>query len=231
MMSLRMSKNFRSQTDDVKIHSSAIIYPGVELGAGTRVEPFGLVGLSDRFHPKRPCVVGKRSFIGSRVTIYEGVIAGDDFDVSDQTTIFFDNVFGKNCRVGPKAVVKNSCIFGDNVRINSQVFLERVEVGSNVFIGPGTIFTDDMHPPCPKYSECVRKTKVESWVSIGANVTICPGVRVGHHTQIYAGAVVVKDVPPYSVVAGNPGRVVKDFRELKCEAGFFSKPYEWWDDE
>jgi len=213
---------------DVEIHPTAVIYPCAEIGAGTVIEPFSLVGIPDRFHDVLPCSIGKNSFLGSRVTIYSGVITGECFDASDQTTIFFDNRFGDSCRVGPKAVVKNGCSFGDNVRLNSQVFLERVEVGSNVFIGPGTVFTDDLHPPCPKYSDCMPKTCVESWVSIGANATIAPGLRIGHHCQIYAGSVVIEDIPPFSVVAGNPARIVKDFRELKCAPGFFTRPFEWW---
>jgi acetyltransferase-like isoleucine patch superfamily enzyme len=216
---------------DVTVHPSAIIYPGAQIGANSQLEPFSIVGIADRFHDANPCIIGAESFVGSRSTIYSGVIAGDRFDVSDQTTVFFDNEFGSNCRVGPKAVVKNGCRFGDNVRVNAQAFLERVVVGSNVFIGPGTVFTDDLHPPCPKYSDCVPKTIVESWVSIGANVTVGPGIKIGHHTQVYAGSVVIDDIAPYSVVAGNPARVVKDFRELECRGGFYKRPFDWWADE
>ncbi len=213
------------------IHPTAIVSRNVTLGVGTKVEPFAIVGIEDRFQEVRPCILGRNSFVGSRVTIYAGVTAGDHFDASDQSSIFFDNCFGDYCRVGPKAVVKNGCRFGDNVRLNSQVFLERVEVGSNVFVGPGTVFTDDFHPPCPKYRDCAGKTIVESFVSIGANVTVAPGITIGHHTQIYAGSVIIKDVPPYSVVAGNPARVVKDFRELDCKPGYFESPYEWWENK
>ncbi len=213
------------------IHPSAIILPNVELGDGIIVEPLCIIGLVDRFHEEKPCVIGQNSFLGSRVTIYSGVVSGEQFDVSDQTTVFFDNQFGDNCRIGPKAVVKNGCRFGDNIRLNSQVFVERVEMGSNVFVGPGTVFTDDLHPPCPRYSDCVQKTQVESWVSIGANVTITPGVTIGHHSQIYAGSVVIEDVAPYSVIAGNPGRLVKDFRELQCKSGFYVRPFVWWESD
>jgi acetyltransferase-like isoleucine patch superfamily enzyme len=173
-------------------------------------------------------VIGRRAFVGSRCTIYAGVSAGDDLDVSDQTTIFTDNILGNRVRIGPKAVIKNGCRIGDDVRINSQVFMERVVVENFVFIGPHTVFTDDKHPPCPRYADCVPKNHVESFVSIGANVTIAPGVRIRHHSQIYSGAVVLQDVPPNSVVAGNPARVVKRFDELTCTAGFFGRPFEWW---
>jgi len=211
------------------IDSTTIVYPGVELGIGTVVEPFCLIGIPDRFHPVAATTIGSDSFIGSRSTIYCGVSAGDKFDISDQTTIFYDNEFGKNCRIGPKAIIKNGCRLGDNVRINASVFLERVVIGSFVFVGPGTVFTDDYHPPCPHYSECVKKTIIEPHVSIGANATIAPGITIGHHTQVYAGAVVISDVTPYSVMAGNPAQRIKDFRELECHSGLHDRPYDWWE--
>ncbi len=210
------------------ISPQAILYQNVELGEDAIVEPFALIGIQDRFHPPSSVVIGKRAFIGSRCTVYAGVVAGDDLDLSDQTTLFTDNVFGDRVRIGPKSVIKNGCRVGNNVRINSQVFMERVVVDDFVFIGPQTVFTDDLHPPCPRYAECVPKTHVESFVSIGANVTIAPGIRIGHHCQIYAGSVVTTDIPPNSVFAGNPARFIKRFDELECKAGFYQQPFEWW---
>lgn len=213
----------------MSVHQTAIIYPNVDLGNGAIVEPFAILGIQDRFHPPGNLTIGLNSFIGSRCTLYAGSSAGDQFDVSDQTTIFTMNKFGNNVRIGPKATIKNECSVGNNVRINSHVFMERVVIGDNVFIGPHTVFTDDIHPPCPRYADCVPKTNIGSFVSIGANVTIAPGITVGHHCQIYAGAVVLSDIPSFSVVAGNPARVIKDFRDLVCKPGYFDKPYSWWD--
>ena len=210
------------------IDPRALIYANVELGEGALVEPFAILGIHDRFHEPARLVIGRRAFIGSRCTVYSGVTAGDDFDVSDQTTVFTDNTFGDRVRIGPKAVIKNGCRVGNDVRINAQVFMERVIVENSVFIGPQVVFTDDRHPPCPRYADCVPKAYVESFVSIGANVLLAPGVRIGHHTQIYGGSVVIRDVSPNSVMAGNPARLVRHFDELRCEPGFFEKPFEWW---
>jgi len=209
--------------------TQAIIYENVALGEDAIIEPYAILGIQDRFHPPGRVVIGKRAFIGSRCTVYAGVSVGDDFDVSDQTTVFTDNHFGDRVRIGPKAVIKNGCRIGNDVRINAQVFMERVVLENNVFIGPHTVFADDLHPPCPRYADCVPKTYVESKVSIGANVFIAPGIRIGHHSQIYGGAVVVADVPPYSVMAGHPARRIKSFDELICKPAFFQKPFEWWD--
>lgn len=213
------------------ISTNAIIYPSVVLGARAIVEPFAILGVQDRFHPAATVEIGDDAFIGTRCTVYNGVSAGSHFDLSDQSTIFVDNYFGNKVRIGPKAVIKNGCRIGSNVRINAQVFMERVIVEDFVFIGPQVVFTDDLHPPCPRYQECISKTHVESYVSIGANVTVAPGIRIGSRSQIYAGSVVIADVPPNSVMAGNPARLVKHFDQLKCAPGFFNKPFAWWDQE
>jgi len=205
-----------------------IIGDNVEIGVDSIVESYVQLGIADRFHPLGKLVIGNRAFIGSRCTIYSGVTAGDDFDVSDQTTIFTQNIFGNRVRIGPKAVIKNGCHIGDDVRINSQVFMERVFIENNVFIGPHTVFTDDKHPPCLKYSECVSEIYIESFVSIGANVTINPGLRIGHHSQIYSGSVITENVPPNSVISGNPAKIIKGFDQLKCSAGLFERPFMSW---
>jgi acetyltransferase-like isoleucine patch superfamily enzyme len=206
-----------------------VIYENVSIGKSAIIEEMVILGIQDRFHPPSDVTIGDNAFIGSRCTVYAGVKAGDDFDISDQTTIFTQNFFGNKVRIGPKAVIKNGCEVGSFVRINAQVFMERVILEDYIFIGPQTVFSDDLHPPCPRYSECVKKTHVESYVSIGAGVFVAPGVRIGHHTQIYGGSVVVKDVEPWSVMAGNPAKKIKGFKELKCTPQFFSRPFEWWD--
>jgi acetyltransferase-like isoleucine patch superfamily enzyme len=206
-----------------------VIYDNVSLGNNVIIEPYAIIGINDRFHPDSETVIGDDSFIGSRCTIYQNVKTGNMFDVSDQTTIFYNNRIGNNVRIGPKSVIKNSCVIGDNVRINANVFMERVVIGSNVFIGPHVVFTDDKHPPCPKYSECVKHTHVGSYVSIGAGVIVAPGIIIGDHTQIYSGSVVTADIPPNSVVAGSPAKVIKRFDELTCSSNIFEKPFSWWE--
>jgi acetyltransferase-like isoleucine patch superfamily enzyme len=205
-----------------------IVYENVQMGSNIIIEPYAIIGIKDRFHSDSETIIGDDSFIGSRCTIYQNVRTGNMLDISDQTSIFYDNIIGDRVRIGPKSIIKNSCVIGDDVRINSNVFMERVIIGSNVFIGPGVIFTDDKHPPCPKYKDCVPRTNVESYVSIGAGVIIAPGVSIGSYTQIYSGSVVTKDIPPNSVVSGNPAKIIKRFDELECTSNIFKKPFEWW---
>ena len=116
---------------------------------------------------------------------------------------------------------------GNRTRIHTHCFLEHVTLGARVFLGPGVVFTDDPHPMCPRYEDCVLGATVEDDVSIGGGAVILPGVRIGAGSLVGAGSVVTRDVEPGSVVAGNPARRVKAVDELVCFKGFFSRPYVW----
>ena len=103
-----------------------------------------------------------------------------------------------------------------------------VTVEDDVFIGPNVVFTDDPHPMnCPKYKECKGGVTVKRFARIGAHSTLLPGVVVGENTLIGAGSLVVHDVPPGTVAAGNPARVIKRIDDLACDPGFFERPYVW----
>jgi acetyltransferase-like isoleucine patch superfamily enzyme len=97
-----------------------------------------------------------------------------------------------------------------------------------VFIGPNVVFTDDPHPmKCPRYLECKGGVTVRRLARIGAHSTLLPGVVVGENALVGAGSVVTRDVPPGTVVAGNPARVIKKVEDLDCPPGFYEKPYRW----
>lgn len=91
----------------------------------------------------------------------------------------------------------------------------RIDIGNHVLIGSGAVITDgDAHPVDPvkrlNGELCVRQPVViEDNVFVGARAIILKGVTIGHDSTVGAGAVVTKSVPPYSVVVGNPARIVR----------------------
>jgi len=84
-----------------------------------------------------------------------------------------------------------------------------------VFLGPSCVLTNDINPRCaiPKHGNYV-KTYIEKGATIGANATIVCGTRIGTHSLIGAGAVVTKDVEPYSIMVGNPAKRIGTIDEL-----------------
>lgn len=94
---------------------------------------------------------------------------------------------------------------GERCKIQAFAFIpDGVEIGDDVFIGPGVVFTNDKHPPSGKGNWA--KTIVGDRAAIGANATILPGITIGNRAMIGAGAVVTKSVHPGLTVKGNPAK-------------------------
>ena len=122
------------------------------------------------------------------------------------------SVIGENCSVGQNVNVGNNVIIGNYVKIQNNVSVyEGVELEDYVFCGPSMVFTNIKVPRCEypqKGSEYYLKTVEKRSASIGANATILCGVTIGEYSLIGSGAVITKDVPPYSLVVGNPGKII-----------------------
>lgn len=209
----------------------ATVLEGVELGQGVVLRPPCIVGEPARGQQvgQVPTRIGAGSVIRSFTVVYAGALLGERVQTGHGALIREGNVVGDDSSIGSYAVLEGRCTIGKRVRIHSQCFLESVTMGDDVFVGPGVIFTDDPHPPCPKFVECGQGVVVESGAKIGGGVVLLPGVTVGARALIGGGSVVTKDVPPHAVVVGNPARVVKTVEELDCFAGLYSRVFEWED--
>lgn len=203
------------------------IYKNVFLSENIYISDFVILGLPPKGKKIEDLVlqIGEGSIIREFSVIYAGTIIGKNFQTGHYSLVRENNIIGDNVSLGTTAELGPGNKIGNNVRIHSGCFLENVVIGNNVFVGPNTVFLDDLHPPCPKYSECIGGAVVEDNVRIGGNVTILPGVKIGTNSLIGAGTILTKNVPSNSVIAGNPARIIKNISELKCIKKFFKKPY------
>lgn len=118
-------------------------------------------------------------------------------------------VIGQDCNINDHVFVENDVIIGDRVTLKSGVQIwDGIRLGDDVFVGPNATFTNDRFPRSKQYPEAFPHTTIEEGASIGGGAVILPGIRVGRRAMIGAGAVVTKDVPPYAIVVGNPGRIM-----------------------
>lgn len=134
---------------------------------------------------------------------------GDDTQVWQYSIILRGASIGKNCNINCHTFIENDVKIGDRVTVKSGVFIwDGIEIDDDVFLGPNVTFVNDKYPRSKKYPEKFQSTRIDKFVSIGANATILGGIHIGEYALIGAGAVVTKNVEPYTLVLGNPGRVV-----------------------
>ncbi|GAB3357582.1 MULTISPECIES: acyltransferase [Giesbergeria] len=125
---------------------------------------------------------------------------------------------GSECNICSHCLIESDVVVGDRVTIKSGVQLwNGLRVGDDVFIGPNVTFTNDKYPRSGNKSFKLLPIVIENNVSIGAGATILPGIHIGEGAIVGAGAVVTKNVPPQSLVIGNPARIVnaKENDELR----------------
>lgn len=117
---------------------------------------------------------------------------------------------GKGCSLGQNVFVASKVVIGDNVKIQNNVSLyEGVICENDVFLGPSMVFTNVINPRSGvNRKDQYLQTLVKNGASIGANATIVCGNTIGAFAFIGAGAVVVRDVPDYALIVGNPGRQI-----------------------
>ena len=118
------------------------------------------------------------------------------------------SIIGENCNLGQNVVIAPNVILGENVKVQNNVSVyEGVICEDDVFLGPSMVFTNVTNPRSGVNRKTeFKKTIVGKGATIGANATIICGHNIGQYAFIGAGAVVTKEVAPYSIVIGNPAR-------------------------
>jgi len=131
-----------------------------------------------------------------KARIEPGAIIRDQVEIGDNAVI----MMGASINIG--------AVIGEGTMIDMNVVMGgRATVGKNCHIGAGSVLAGVIEPPSAK------PVIVEDDVVIGANAVVLEGVTVGKGAVVAAGAIVIDDVPPYTVVAGTPARVIKEIDE------------------
>ena len=126
---------------------------------------------------------------------------------------------GEETRIGTFVEIQKGAKIGARCKISSHTFIcEGVTIEDGVFVGHAVTFINDRYPratnkdghPQSEADWDCQRTLVRQGASIGSGATLLGGVTIGENATVGAGAVVTRDVPPGSVVAGNPARILKN---------------------
>jgi UDP-2-acetamido-3-amino-2,3-dideoxy-glucuronate N-acetyltransferase len=151
------------------------------------------------------------------------VSISDDVELGENVKIYnFVNLYGckigDNTKIGTYVEIQKGATIGKNCKISSHTFIcEGVHIEDNCFIGHNVTFINDKYPRATNPDgemqteedwECIP-TYVRRGSSIGSSATLLCGITVGENATVGAGAVVTKNVPANSIVAGVPAKIVK----------------------
>jgi len=152
--------------------------------------------------------------------IASSVILGENVSLQDFINLYGCRI-GDNTKIGPFVEIQKNVTVGRNCKIQSHSFLcEGVSIEDEAFIGHGVMFINDRYPRSATASGALQTeadwkvlpTVIKKGASIGSNATILCGVTVGESAIVVAGSVVTKDVPPRTIVAGNPAKVIRKIK-------------------
>ena len=181
----------------------------VDVGPEARVDPNVLLGYApERTVGSEGLVIGARARVDPARSSTGGTRIGDDLQTGHNVVIREENELGDDVAIWSNSVIDYGCVIGNRVKIHTNVYVPQfTTLADDVFLAPGCSFANDRFPGCPQAKEVMRGPTLEQGVQVGVNVTILPGVTIGRLSLIGSGAVVTKDVPPKSVVWGNPAMV------------------------
>ena len=174
----------------------------------------------------RKLTIGGGAVIRTGTVIYEGTTIGEGLTTGHNVVLREENTIGRDFSIWNNSTVDYGCRIGDNVKIHCNCYVAQFSVlEDDVFLAPGVTIANDIHPGCERFRECMRGPLIKRGVKIGVNATILPFVTIGENSLVGSGAVVTRDVPPNTVVYGNPARGKKSVYALKCVTGLTNKPY------
>ena len=203
-----------------EIHPTATVYEGTVLGEGVKVLEGAVVGkqptLSPRSTAKReplaPTVIGDGTIVSTGAIVFAGSAIGARVILGDQSCVRERVEIGDDVVLGRGSYVENDTTIGAMTKIQADAYITAYStLEEHVFIAPCVVTTNDnyMGRTEQRLSE-MRGPTIRRGARIGGGAILCPGVEIGEEAFVGAGAVVTKDVPPRTVVVGNPARVLRE---------------------
>lgn len=149
------------------------------------------------------------SFFAHRLALVDSQEIGEGTRVWAFAHVMSGVCVGSRCNIGEHAFLETGAKIGNDVTIKNGVSVwSGITVEDNVFLGPHCVLTNDPNPRSfiKKPAQELVPTLIRANATIGANATILCGITIGRYAFVGAGAVVLRSVPDFGLIVGNPGQ-------------------------
>tara|TARA_Y100000996_G_scaffold91241_1_gene64199 strand:- start:22 stop:642 length:621 start_codon:yes stop_codon:yes gene_type:complete len=159
------------------------------------------------------CKIGNDSIIRPGA-IYSTAKVGNKTRTGHNFLIRENTIMGEGCLIGTNVVIDNNCRIGDNCSFQTGAYIPTgTKIGNRVFLGPNASLTNDKNPLRTEYSP--EPVIIEDDATIGSNATLMPGITIGEGAFVAGGAIVTKNVPPWTLAKGCPAKLSELPESLK----------------
>jgi acetyltransferase-like isoleucine patch superfamily enzyme len=203
-----------------EVGDNVVIYPGTVIGDGCRIADNVVLGkqpaLSPRSTARReelpPLELGPGTVVSTGAIVFAGTKIGARAIVGDQACVRERCVVGDDVVIGRGSLVENDTTIGALTRIQANAYVTAYStLEDNVFIAPCVTTTNDNYMGrTERRHALMRGPTIRRGARVGGAAVLLPGVEIGEEAFVGAGAVVLEDVPPRTVVVGNPARALRE---------------------
>jgi acetyltransferase-like isoleucine patch superfamily enzyme len=217
-----------SVPDSVELGGNVVIHDGTAIGERVRIHDGAILGkplsLGPRSRAAReeppPLVVGDAAVIGASAVLVAGAAIGSEAFIGDQAHVRERSAVGRGSLVGSLSSVDNDAVIGAGVRIQTGCYITAFcELEDEVFLGPGVQTLNDATAGRRPAGEPLRGPRLRRGCRIGGGAVLLPGIEVGEHALVGAGAVVTRDVRARTLVVGVPARQVRHLTAEEVAGG------------
>jgi acetyltransferase-like isoleucine patch superfamily enzyme len=202
-----------------EVGDNVVIYPGTVIGDGCRIADNVVLGKQPTLSPKSttkreelpPLELGPGTVVSTGAIVFAGTKVGARVIVGDQACVRERCVVGDDVVIGRGSLVENDTTIGALTKIQADAYVTAYStVEDNVFIAPRVVTTNDNYMGrTEKRHALVLGPTIRRGARVGGGAILLPGIEIGEEAFVGAGAVVLKDVPPRTVVVGNPARELR----------------------
>jgi acetyltransferase-like isoleucine patch superfamily enzyme len=200
---------------NVRIGDNTIIFDNVIIEDNVTIAHNCVIGepLNDYYsnagYDNPVTVIGANSLIRSHAIIYAGNKLGENVSTGHRVTLRENNVIGHHTVIGTLSDIQGNVTIGQYCRLYSNVHIASLSaLGNYISLYPYVVMTNDPYPPSNDH----KGATIADYTQVGAQTTFLSGVKVGENCLVGTNSVVTKNFPDYSLVMGDPAKLVMDIR-------------------